>query len=95
MEKRQLFYRKAIFPLACLVLALTFADKSDYDKILEDDSIDIICLQEFSVGEPLTLVLNHADGSTDEILATHTYGEKQIQWFKAGSALNMIAAENQ
>lgn len=75
------------------LLALTFAEKQDYEKIQEDDRIDIICLQEFSPGEPLTLVLHHSDGSTDEILATHTYGENQIEWFKAGSALNLIAAE--
>ena len=53
---------------------------------------DIICLQEFSPGEPLTLVLHHADGTNEEILVSHSYGSKQIEWFRAGSALNMIAA---
>ncbi len=72
------------------VLALTFADKNDYDKIQENDSIDITGLTEFTPGKPLTLVLNHADGSKDEILANHTYNEQQIEWFKAGSALNLI-----
>ncbi|MCU0335422.1 MAG: aconitate hydratase [Chitinophagaceae bacterium] len=72
------------------MLALTFADKADYDKILEDDSIDIVGLTEFAPGKPLTLVLNHADGSKDEISVNHTYNEQQIEWFKAGAALNII-----
>jgi aconitate hydratase len=72
------------------MLALTFADKADYDKIQEDDSIDIVGLTEFAPGKPLTLVFTHADGSKDEILANHTYNEQQIEWFKAGAALNII-----
>ncbi len=72
------------------MLALTFADKSDYDKILENDSIDIKGLMTFAPGVPLTLVLNHDDGSTDEIKVNHTYNEGQIEWFRAGSALNLI-----
>jgi aconitate hydratase len=72
------------------MLALTFADKADYDKIQEDDSIDIMGLTEFAPGKPLTLVLNHADGSKDEISVNHTYNEQQIEWFKAGAALNII-----
>ncbi|KIC89438.1 aconitate hydratase [Flavihumibacter sp. ZG627] len=72
------------------MLALTFAEKSDYDKILEDDSIDIIGLTTFSPGEPLQIVLNHADGSSDTILANHSYNDQQIEWFKAGAALNII-----
>jgi aconitate hydratase len=72
------------------MLALTFADKSDYDKIKEDDNIDITGLTSFAPGKPLTIVLHHADGSTDEIKANHTYNETQIEWFKAGSALNLI-----
>jgi aconitate hydratase len=74
------------------MLALTFADKSDYEKIKEDDSIDIVGLTSFTPGTPLTLVLNHADGSRDEIKANHTYNEQQIEWFKAGGALNIIRA---
>ncbi len=72
------------------MLGLTFADKADYDKIQEDDSIDIIGLTSFAEGKPLTLVLNHKDGSKEEILANHTYNAAQIEWFKAGSALNLI-----
>lgn len=72
------------------MLGLTFADKADYDKIQEDDSIDVIGLTSFAEGKPLTLVLNHKDGSKEEILANHTYNAAQIEWFKAGSALNLI-----
>ncbi len=72
------------------MLALTFADKSDYDKIQEDDSIDIIGLTSFAPGTPLTLVFTHADGSKDTIIANHTYNQQQIEWFKAGAALNII-----
>jgi aconitate hydratase len=75
------------------MLALTFADKNDYDKIQEDDSIDVIGLTEFTPGEALKIVLNHANGSKDKILANHTYNEQQIEWFKAGSALNLIKSK--
>lgn len=71
------------------MLALTFADKNDYDKFREDDSIDII-LSDFKPGEPLKLVLHHADGASEEIIANHSYNSAQIEWFKAGSALNLI-----
>jgi len=72
------------------ILTLTFADKSDYDKILENDIIDITGLREFSPGKPLTLVLHHSDGSDSKILANHSYNQAQIEWFREGSALNMI-----
>lgn len=72
------------------MLALTFADKNDYDKIKEDDSIDILGLTNFSPNIPLTLLLNHADGTKDEIKVNHSYNQQQIEWFKAGSALNLI-----
>ena len=72
------------------MLALTFADKADYDKIQEDDTIDVIGLTNFTPGTPLTLVLTHKDGSTDSIHANHTYNQQQIEWFKAGGALNII-----
>ena len=75
------------------MLALTFANKADYDKILEDDTIDIDGLTRFTPGQPLTLVLNHQDGSFEEIQVNHTYNESQIEWFKAGGALNVIRAE--
>ncbi len=72
------------------MLALTFADKADYDKIQEDDSIDVTGLTSFAPGTPLTLVLTHKDGTTDTIKANHTYNQQQIEWFKAGGALNII-----
>jgi aconitate hydratase len=75
------------------MLALTFANKADYDKVLEDDVIDITGLTHFTPGQPLTLVLNHLLGEPEEILANHTYNESQIEWFKAGGALNVIRAE--
>jgi aconitate hydratase len=74
------------------MLALTFANKEDYNKIQEDDSIDINGLTSFKPGVPLTLVLNHKDGSLEEIKANHTYNAQQIEWFKAGGALNIIRA---
>jgi len=75
------------------MLALTFADKADYDKVQEDDTINFVDLTEFAPGKPLTIELVHADGSTDRILANHTYNDAQIEWFKAGSALNLIKAQ--
>jgi len=72
------------------MLALTFADKADYDKIREDDLIDIVGLTSFEAGKPLVVQFKHSDGSTDEIKANHTYNASQILWFKAGSALNLI-----
>ncbi len=74
------------------MLGLTFADKADYDKVQENDSIDIIGLTSFAPNTPLTVVLNHADGSREEIQVNHTYNEQQIEWFKAGGALNIIRA---
>ena len=75
------------------MLALTFADKSDYDKIQENDTFDFMDLDQFSKGNPLTLVANHEDGSSDKIVCNHTYNEAQIEWFKAGSALNLIRTQ--
>jgi aconitate hydratase len=72
------------------MLALTFADKADYDKIQEADKIDIVGLTSFAPDKSLTLVLNHADGSKDEITVNHSYNDQQIEWFKAGGALNII-----
>jgi len=72
------------------MLALTFDNKEDYDKIQEDDSIDINGLIHFSVNQPLEIVFHHKDGTRDTILANHTYNEQQIEWFKAGGALNII-----
>jgi aconitate hydratase len=75
------------------MLGLTFVDKEDYNKILEDDSIDIIGLTNFTPGKQLQMVFNHADGSFDTINVNHTYNEQQIEWFKAGAALNIIRRE--
>jgi aconitate hydratase len=75
------------------MLAITFNDKADYDKIQEDDTIDIVGLKTFAPGEQLTVVLNHKDGSKEEILVNHTYNDQQIDWFKAGGALNVIRKE--
>ncbi len=76
------------------VLALTFDNKADYDKIQEDDSFDIIGLSSFEPGKQLKIVLNHKDGSADEFMVNHTYNANQIEWFKAGSALNLIKKQN-
>ena len=76
------------------VLGLTFANKADYDIIMEDDTIDIVGLADFAPGKQLKLVLTHADGTKDEIMANHTYNQSQVEWFKAGSALNLIKKAN-
>jgi aconitate hydratase len=72
------------------MLGVTFADKNDHDKIREDDNIDVIGLTEFTPEKPLTVVLHHSDGTTDQFLVNHSYNAQQIEWFKAGSALNII-----
>ena len=72
------------------MLALTFADKNDYDKVLEDDKISILGLTTFAPGKNLTIILNHSNGITDKFEAIHTYNQAQIDWFKAGSALNAM-----
>ncbi len=77
------------------MLALTFADKADYDKVQEDDTIDITGLTDFAPGKPLTMVLHHRDGSTDNVTLNHTYNEPQVEWFKAGGALNVIRKQFQ
>jgi len=74
------------------MLALTFANEADYDKIQENDTFDFVDLTSFAAGKPLTIEITHADGSKESILANHTYNDSQIGWFKAGSALNLIAA---
>jgi aconitate hydratase len=73
------------------MLALTFADKADYDKIREDDIFDITGLLTFAPEKQLTIVIHHSDGKIEKILANHTYNKNQIDWFKAGSALNAMA----
>ena len=74
------------------MLALTFVNKADYEKIQENDSINISGLTTFSPGTSLTLLFKHSDGTQDEIKANHTYNAQQIEWFKAGGALNIIRA---
>lgn len=76
------------------VLALTFANKEDYDKIREDDKLDIVGLSEFAPGKPLKIINNHTDGTLDNIPVNHSYNQNQIEWFKAGSALNLIREQN-
>jgi aconitate hydratase len=75
------------------MLALTFSQESDYDKIQEDDRFDLIDLKEMAPGRPLQLRIRHSDGTVEEISCLHTYNEQQIEWFKAGSALNLIKTQ--
>lgn len=75
------------------MLALTFANKEDYNKIKEDDLIDIVGLKEMKPGVALTMILHHADGSSEKFSVNHSYNENQIEWFKAGSALNLIGKQ--
>jgi len=75
------------------MLGLTFANPADYDKIQEDDTFDIIGLTTFAPGKQLTLAIHHIDGTKEEVKLNHTYNEGQIEWFKAGSALNLIAQQ--
>ena len=77
------------------MLGLTFDNKADYDKILEDDTIDVEGLVTMMPGKKLQLVLNHADGSNETIQVNHSYNTQQIEWFKAGGALNIIRASVQ
>ncbi len=72
------------------MLALTFANRNDYDKIREDDTVSISGLKEFAPGKPLRVALQHFDGTEDIIAVNHSYNDNQIEWFKAGSALNLI-----
>ena len=72
------------------MLGLTFANEADYDKILENDTFNFIDLESFAPGKPLSLEIVHANGSKEIILLNHTYNDSQIEWFKAGSALNLI-----
>lgn len=75
------------------MLGLTFANEADYDKVLEDDTFNFLDLDQFAEGKQLTLEIVHADGSKEEIKLNHTYNEAQIEWFRHGSALNLIKKE--
>ena len=74
------------------MLALLFDKESDYQLVQENDSIDINGLADFAPGKQLEVVLNHSDGTSDTIKVNHTYNDQQIEWFKAGGALNIIRA---
>lgn len=76
------------------MLGLTFANENDYDLIQEDDTFNFVDIEDFAPGKPLTIEVVHADGGTDIIIANHSYNEAQINWFKEGSALNVIKKEN-
>ena len=75
------------------MLGLTFANEADYDKTQEDDTFNFIDLKDFAPGKQLTIELVHKDGNKDEIKVNHTYNAQQIEWFRAGSALNLIKRE--
>ena len=75
-------------------LLQTFANEMDYDLIQEDDTFNFLDLDSFSPNQQLTLEIVHSDGSKDTIKLNHTYNEGQIEWFKEGSALNLIKKEN-
>jgi aconitate hydratase len=72
------------------LLALTFPDPVDYDKIREDDRLSLVGLQDLAPGKPVTCIVKHADGTSDTLQLNHSYGASQVQWFKLGSALNMF-----
>jgi len=76
------------------MLGLTFSNEADYDKIMEDDTFNFSDLSDFAEGRQLTLDLVHADGSSDAIMLNHTYNVQQIDWYRAGSALNLIKSQN-
>ncbi len=76
------------------MLALTFTDKDDYDKVREDDTINVLGLREFKPGKNLVVRLDHADGTSEQFEVNHSYNETQIKWFNAGSALNLIRLQN-
>lgn len=75
------------------MLGLTFVNEADYDKVQEDDVINFLDLDQFAPGKALSVEFVHADGSKDVVSLNHTYNEQQIEWFVAGSALNLIKAE--
>jgi aconitate hydratase len=76
------------------MLGITFENEADYDLIQEDDTFNFVDLADFAPGKQITIEVAHADGSVDRIRANHTYNDTQIEWFKAGSALNLIKQQN-
>ena len=77
------------------MLALTFCNKDDYNKVQENDRVSLVGLKEFAPGSKFTIILKHQDGTQDEFLVEHTYNDAQIEWFKAGSALNYAATHKE
>ncbi|MGK0387078.1 MAG: aconitate hydratase [Patiriisocius sp.] len=76
------------------MLGLTFATEADYDLIQEDDTFNFVDIASFAPGKPLTIELTHADGSMDTVMVNHTYNDAQIEWYRKGSALNLIKEQN-
>jgi aconitate hydratase len=76
------------------MLGITFANEADYELIQEDDTFNFVDLENFSEGQALTIEVLHADGSQDIIKANHTYNQQQIDWYREGSALNLIKKQN-
>ena len=72
------------------ILALTFSNPDDYEKILEDDKISLLDLNDIQPGKQVKCVISHSDGNKDEIMLNHSYNNSQIKWFKSGSALNVL-----
>jgi aconitate hydratase len=72
------------------LLALTFSNPDDYDRVQEDDRVSLVGLQDFAAGKPVKCILHHADGTTEELQLLHSFGTSQIEWFKLGSALNLF-----
>jgi aconitate hydratase len=75
------------------ILALTFVNPKDYDKILEDDMLSLLALKNLQEGKHLTCIIDHSNATADEILLKHSYNSSQIEWFKAGSALNLMRSK--
>src|SRR5699024_6002146 len=76
------------------MIGLTFANEADYDLIQEDDSFNFIDIADFTPGKPLTIEIVHKDGSINTILSNHSYNKQQIEWYREGSALNLIKKQN-
>ena len=76
------------------MLALTFNDENDYDKIQEDDTFNFIDLESFSPNKSISLEIIHSNNSKEIIKLSHTFNAQQIEWYKNGSALNLIKANN-
>ena len=74
------------------LLALTFRDRADYDRILEDDRVSLVGLTELAAGEPVTCIVHHSDGTSETLSLDHSFGSSQVEWFRAGSALNLFHA---